>query len=325
MPYQYFFTLAKINFEFFSDKIIQIFSDNRYDKYILRQVKPDDWNEKISACFQSIEKIKSTAPNVLFTQSEQEVLKTTVGFSKFWLHEPFLFFQNISSIIKNNIQQSQSLQIEVAWFRVLLRLYHMNKIFYFYSSQKEGCFADDSFHAILRNMISPFLPHYKALMIHSACVKFPDGKVAVFFAPDSGGKTTLVKQFKQGPILTDDQTIIKKELNSFYAYSTPFGRMNDSVDNGKIAGLFILKKGSIFSLSPFDPKHLFEFLWNEHLHIWHAIPVLYRPTVFQLLADFCFSYPIYQLTFPKNYVNWDAIHEVMNQLSHPVNPDNTSH
>ncbi len=180
----------------------------------------------------------------------------------------------------------------------------------FYSPECNEIFKDDLINNGIRRMFTSFLPTFSAAMIHSSALLI-NGKVGIFLAPDEGGKTTAAKLGTEYPILSDDQNIIKKEKNEFTAYSTPWGNNINHSLKGPVKGLFLLVKGNHFKLTQLKPKDLFSYLWNEHLFYSKTLPEKYRLMFFDFIYDFTHSIKGYQLTFQKDFIDWNTIEDAM--------------
>jgi len=241
-----------------------------------------------------------------------EQLISSVGFSPQWLDNEYSRHPHIIQILNTCAEHADHCQIEFLFDRIVIRDFLLKRINYFYSFPRSACFSDESFHAIFRNAFSSFMPLFSTFLLHGSAVTFPDGRASVFFAPDSGGKTTLVSQFNHDQILSDDQIFVKRSDNQIFVYSTPFGRYgHHKAQKGILSGLFLLKKTDTFSIIPIKPFEIVEFLMQEHRLLWYSIPTIYRKTVFNLLTDICYSVPTFLLTFPKVGIDWEAIKRVL--------------
>jgi hypothetical protein len=188
--------------------------------------------------------------------------------------------------------------------------YRLHRFDLFYRADQKWVFENIPLENGIRRMFSSFLPSFSAVMLHSSGV-IRKNRAALFFAPDEGGKSTVVKNMADGMLLCDDRNIIRKEGNTFTAYSTPWGQINNGSQQASLGGLFLIEKGQEFELSLVKPQDILLFLWNEHMQFWNLLPKYLRVNAFQLLADICYNTPCYRMRFPKHYVDWNAIDEAM--------------
>lgn len=159
----------------------------------------------------------------------------------------------------------------------------------------------------LRRLFASFLPAFSAVMLHSSSI-MRDNRVAVFFAPDEGGKTTLVKSAPEGVILSDDRNILRiDDKGDVIVYGTPWGSIKHAQPHGSCGGLFLLEKGPTFALEAITPMAMLEYLWNEHALFWEALPVSMRKQAFNLMYDICCRTPAYRLKFAPQAVDWTEI------------------
>jgi hypothetical protein len=163
--------------------------------------------------------------------------------------------------------------------------------------------------ANLRQMFSVFLPQYAGFLMHSSGI-IRDRKAAVFAAPDAGGKTTVLGDWTDGVVLNDDQVILRKEEDAFFAHATPLGRTHGP-NQAILGGLFLLEQSNTFELVPLDPKEAIYVLWGEHQSYTVLLPKNLRAQAFHILCDICYQVPIFKMCFPENYVDWDAIDAAM--------------
>ncbi len=159
-------------------------------------------------------------------------------------------------------------------------------------------------------ILSPFLPNFKALMLHASAVVHR-GKAAVFLAPDEGGKTTAALLAPSGIILGDDQVIVRRVRGSFRVWGTPWGLHVNPRANAPLAGLFLLKKAKRFSLNPLPAQNVVPFMWEEIKNPLSILPKPLKQKAFNLLCDIARSAPCWTLAFPKNHIGWDEIDDAM--------------
>ncbi len=177
-------------------------------------------------------------------------------------------------------------------------------------------FYSQSFRKDLSNfMLGPslftqFLANFSAVMIHSSAVII-ENKTAVFLAPDEGGKTTALKLAPGYPVLSDDQNIIRKENDEFIVHNTPWSSFKNEPFKAPLGAFFLLKKGKNFKLEKLKSKEIFTYLWGEHLPYYYNLPKIIKKKYFDFLHEISFKIPGYQILFPKDYVDWNAIEQAM--------------
>lgn len=226
------------------------------------------------------------------------------------LNHPILQSEIVQKRLEHFFNYPEQTRIQLHRFSLTLYDYINHTIDVYYFPECEAVLKSDLIINGIRRMFTSFFPDFSAAMIHSSALLI-NGKVGIFLAPDEGGKTTASKLGAKYSTLCDDQNIIKKENNEFIAYSTPWGKdINNSV-KGPVKGFFLLKKGDLFKLETLKPKDLFSYLWNEHLSYSMSLPETYRLKFFNLLYTLSHNIPGHQLTFPKTYIDWNAVENVM--------------
>ena len=152
-----------------------------------------------------------------------------------------------------------------------------------------------------------FFHNFNAMLIHSSCVDF-NGKAAVFLAMDEGGKTTAASLFANGRVLSDDQNLFRlQDDDSWRVYGTPWTTFEPNPGFSIPKAFFLLKKANEFSLKPLTKTELLAFLWNEHHKSRLMIPKHYHTKILDLMRNLSASAPVYLMSFPKDYVDQDAI------------------
>jgi hypothetical protein len=155
-------------------------------------------------------------------------------------------------------------------------------------------------------MFRIFLPDFDAMLIRSAVIN-RNGKAVFFLAPNGGGKTTIARQVHPESVLSDDQTILRREDGNFMVYSTPWGRIVNSSKSIPLGGFFIIEKAKHFELVPLKSRQMISFLWNEHFPFFELLPKFSRTNVFNLLYQAVSNVPLYLLRTPLDGIDWDKI------------------
>jgi len=162
----------------------------------------------------------------------------------------------------------------------------------------------------LRHVFAMFLPQFSAVMVHSSGV-VRNQRAALFLAPDAGGKSTVLEHATEGLLLNDDQVIVRREGGGFVAHSTPFGAMNSGPCQARLGALFSLHKAPRFTLRPMRPADLMQKHWGDRDNFASLLPKHLKTQAFDLFYDICHQVPTYQMSFPKDHVDWDAIDAAM--------------
>lgn len=176
----------------------------------------------------------------------------------------------------------------------------------YYLSDRSKMFNNDNLENGIRRLFTIFLPNFNRIMLHSSGI-VRDGKAFLFFAPDEGGKTTAIKSASKGTFLSDDRNILHLDKNRILAYSTPWGSMQTAPAKAELGGVFLLRKSEKFKLTPIKVTTLVQFLWNEHIHNWNSLPKFSRIKAFHILHIICQKTPAFEMSFSKDFVDWDAI------------------
>jgi len=301
----YFFKIGNVNFSIFSDVHLKALNTYKYRKYQI-----DKNNSQFDLFFEELKEERCEDCSYKLSFQDKTRLSDSVGWAKYWSKYKVIDFKQIASKLKLCIQHPYMNQIGFSFNRIIIRNFLLKKIYYIYPNEKKPIFSDLAFHAMYRNLIAPFFLLYSSAILHGAAVNI-GGKIAVFIAPDEGGKTTVVTKFNQNKILSDDQILIKMEKDRINVYSTPFGTLGNSLQKGELGGIFYLKKSNKFQLLPMSKTDLIKFLWNEHKLTWVTLPKKLRFVAFNLITDFCYYAPIYKMEFPIDYIDWDEIDKVM--------------
>ena len=164
--------------------------------------------------------------------------------------------------------------------------------------------------ANLSKIFSTFLPQFNSLMLHSSGVLL-NGRAAIFFAVDGGGKTTALKNFQDSSVLNDDQNIFCKNQEFFRAHNSPFGTILHEPRDAPVGGFFVLSQNERFFIEQGNARELANLLWKENANNFFLLPKNTRIHAFDLLLELCHSTPVYKMHFPKDYIDWNAIIAVM--------------
>ncbi len=170
--------------------------------------------------------------------------------------------------------------------------------------------ADERAAGFIRPMFAVFFPCFSAIQVHGAGV-IRDGQAALFMARDGGGKTTVLSHAAGGGILSDDQIVLRREEGGVVAHATPLGSMTSGPCQAPVGAIFILHKAPHFELKPLRATDVMQPIWRENWGHIGFLPRELKARAFEVLCDACMRTPVYQMCFPKDYVDWDAIDAAM--------------
>lgn len=230
------------------------------------------------------------------------------------LDVPLLSSPMVRNRINSCLEHPHEVTLILHAFSVTIFDYHLNQFDLFYSSEQQWIFKSIPLENSFRRMFSSFLPSFSSVMLHSSGV-IHNNRAALFFAPDEGGKSTVLKNLFQGTVLSDDRNIIRSDSLPFTVYSTPWGQNNCEPQKAQLGGLFLIEKAEEFKLLPLKPSEMTMFLWNEHVYFWKLLPKSLRIKAFEAVTNICYQTPCYQMHFPKSFVDWKAIDEIIQDNS----------
>jgi hypothetical protein len=162
----------------------------------------------------------------------------------------------------------------------------------------------------LPSLIVSFLPLFSALMVHCGGLVRGD-KAALFLAVDDGGKSTALKLAPDGFVLSDDQVIVRKEAGRFMAHATPLGLVTDGPGQAPVGALFVLDKSPHFRLERIRPADMVQTFWEDPGNHTRLLARDLKLKAFDLFHELCHQVPAYRMSFPKDYVDWEAVDAAM--------------
>lgn len=169
--------------------------------------------------------------------------------------------------------------------------------------------SDFCFNGI-RRLFSAAFPAFNALIVHSSGIII-NGRVALFLAPDEGGKSTVVGLGPAENVLCDDYNVLSHRLGINAAHSTPWGSLCNGPVSSPLGGLFFLEKAADFSLIPMGTHEAVAQIWDENVRFLKNLPRELKKRAFHTLTDICRQTPAYTLHFPKDYIDWQAVDQAM--------------
>lgn len=166
--------------------------------------------------------------------------------------------------------------------------------------------AEERAAGFIRPMFAAFLSCFSAIQVHCAGV-IRGGRAALFMARDGGGKTTVLSHAAEGLVLSDDQIVLRREEKGVVAHATPLGSMTSGPCQAPVGAIFILHKAPHFELKPLRATDVVQPIWRENWGYIGFLPRELKVQAFEVLCDACLQAPVYQMRFPKDYVDWDAV------------------
>jgi len=233
------------------------------------------------------------------------------------LDSPILRSPLVRARLQASLDRSGQVNICVAQHQVEVRDFSHKELDIFYTEERGG--YDEKLHgyfpeywvaANFRQIFSSFLPSFSAILLHSSGVIRHD-RTALFVAPDSGGKTTVLGLSNGEPLLGDDQTILRQEGDAVIAHGTPLGTMTSGPCQARLGAIFVLDRGRCFRLTPLHGADLMQCLWTEHQNYTFFLPRHLKKRAFDILYEACHQVPVYRMYFPKDHVDWSAIDAAM--------------
>lgn len=245
---------------------------------------------------------------------ERTLILSSMDFVPRWLDNPILRSPQIYEILQRCLASPESMQIEMAWNRMIIRNYADNEIDLIYHPERREDIASPLFVAGYRNMVATFLPNFSAVMIHAAGV-IHNGNAVVFLAPDEGGKTSVVEDLAIDPVLNDDHIILRQDKDSvIIAHATPLGKITSGPQFAKLGVFFLLEKAPRFDIIPIKPQYVLQYLWNEHLYFSYGFPKSLKVRAFEILASACHNAATYRVRLPKHFLTRDIFNTAMERL-----------
>jgi hypothetical protein len=222
-------------------------------------------------------------------------------------HSPLLQAPAVRHRLARCLGRPEQVSVELgAWVVTILDLFRRELVSYL-NPQRKALLARTGPGP---GMLAPFLPAFSAAMLHAAGVLRGE-KVAVFVAPDGGGKTTVACSSGGATILSDDQVILRKVGGTFAVHGSPWGRHTDPSHSAPAAGLFFLEQSDYFQLVPIRPREAIESLWSDQENHRLFLPRQVRTQALDLLLELCNQVPTYRMRFAKDHVDWAAIDAAM--------------
>lgn len=127
----------------------------------------------------------------------------------------------------------------------------------------------DQLKIVLRNILQELLILNKGMIIH-ASASLMDNKAIIFLGNSGAGKSTITKLLNpEFSFLADDNIILKKEVDKYYCYQTPFIEKNVLIEKRPtkypIRGFFFLYKGKECAVKLIEKKQIAAKLISKQL------------------------------------------------------------
>jgi len=155
-----------------------------------------------------------------------------------------------------------------------------------------------------------YLSSDSGLLLHGAGFVLTDHG-AVILGSSGSGKSTAVNLMKRDFLLSDDVVAIKNIDISPNIHATPLGGPTDGNRSAPLSAIFFPQKDDSFSITPISPrKALLRFL-EEHSDY---ISRLFKPYIAQTFKNAHALFqkvPAYELSFPKDYIDTEAVRQVL--------------
>lgn len=229
-----------------------------------------------------------------------------------WEHNPLWKDPLTCSLIESAIQGGDY-KVRIHNNQMLIVDYENHKIAdVFCSMQKRDLIAGNSLRA-LRLVLPHVLPQNRASFLHSAGVFRERDKGIVFVARSGGGKSTATQlSIDHGySVIGDDQIIVVIQDDRIIACSTPFNSISEGPNWCEVRGFFMLNKGRDCLLKRSSPSEVLPKIWRDNVFEWRSLNSPSKVVMFGLYWDFFSRVPIYEMTFPRDYIDWDLVEETI--------------
>lgn len=160
-------------------------------------------------------------------------------------------------------------------------------------------------------VLSHYLIHHQGLLIHGASLQ-KNKRTALFLGVSGAGKSTITRICRPDICFSDDVTILKKENNRIYAYSSPFTqilreeKLQPSL-KGEIKRIFLLEKSRQNKILPISKSDFMGLILTNLIHFFKYLNQETASTCFYLVKDIIETIPSYTLRFNKKSNIWDDI------------------
>ncbi len=290
-----------------SDIAIPYLTEDSFRLFESREPVADVWN-----FIQLVDLTTASLPGL--TTLERDALSRSKSFPRRWLDSPVFQCQEVRDALDGMLTHLDQVDVELAWNRCILRDFARCEQYLFYPPERQRDFASPLFVAGYRNLVRTMLPRFSTVLVHAAGVLRRD-RVALFLAPDEGGKSTVVRTVPDASVLSDDHLALRLEGEGVVAYATPFGPVTGGPVRAGIGGVFVLEKAGRFELRSIDRNSVLKLLWEDQTHPLAVVPAAFRKSAFEVLHRASREAPAYSMQFTRDWVDWDAIDAAMVQTA----------
>ena len=159
-----------------------------------------------------------------------------------------------------------------------------------------------------------WLSRFNGILLHAAAVKIAYGDCLVFMAKSGGGKTTSAQLARNEhlQVLGDEQILFEKQGSDTVAWATQFNHITDGLDSAKVKAVLLLKHGLRFKLERISPTEVLRRIWFDPVNVQQRRVLTQKQgaQTFRLAWDMLASVPTYEMTFRKDYIDWDALNAI---------------
>lgn len=165
-----------------------------------------------------------------------------------------------------------------------------------------------SMDAVMRIVHTLVLARQGGFLLHSASA-IRNGKAFLFAGVSGAGKTTISRLAPADvTLLTDENSYLRKQGESYVAFGTPFtgdlGTMGENT-SAPVAALYLLAKGAENRIEPVGAADAGRELLANTLFFAEDQELVHR--AFQTACDFVDRVPVYRLTFVPDARVWEML------------------
>jgi len=165
-----------------------------------------------------------------------------------------------------------------------------------------------SIDSVLRIVHSLLLAREGGFLLHAASA-VREGEAHIFTGRSGAGKTTLSRMAPtEVKLLTDEVSYVRKSMNGYVGYGTPFaGELAKAGENisAPLAAVYLLVQGPENRLEPMDEAEAIRTLMRNIL--FFAQDEAAVQSVFKSACEFAAKVPMYRMIFTRSSQAWDVI------------------
>jgi hypothetical protein len=301
-PYVYTYYLGGITFQVESDLRLADFLRDKFLHFASSSTQPDVrcWIRGVDLCIFGASDDDPSLIEALIHWLPREAVSRP---------GPLLRSPGVKAVLRDALAHPDAVQMELRATSITITNLVRRRMDIFYQRGSPH-FTHGTRH-LSSGMILPFLPALDAALLHSSGIVCR-GVGGLFLAPDGGGKTTLIGLIRPGDdVITDDQNLVHKMGDRFYASGLPWCRVLGSTDPHPLGGLFFLEKAAAFDLISLRPMDALERIALDPQNTFGPLPRAFRFRAALLRVEIVRQVPAYRLRFTQDYVDWDAVTAAM--------------